>query len=63
MQNQQQTTPLEWAGMGLGLLLYVVAVAELTGVISVLPVPAYIVALVLLTVLLWAYRRQYRPIP
>jgi len=62
MQNQQQTTPLEWAGMGLGLLLYVVAVAELTGVISVLPVPAYIVALVLLTVLLWAYRRQYRPI-
>jgi len=49
--------------MGLGGLLYVAAVTELTGLISVLPVPAYIVALWLLTVVLWAYRRQYRPTP
>lgn len=58
---QYELSAIEWAGMGLGLLLYVVAVAELTGLITVLPVPAYIAALVVLTVLLWTYRRQSRP--
>lgn len=58
MENQQQLTPLEWGGMGFGLLVYAVGIAEITGDVQFVPVPTYIGLLVVLSGLLWWSRRQ-----
>ena len=58
MQHQRQTTPLEWSGVGLSLLLLVVGIAEITGAVQFAPVPAYIGTLVVLSGLLWWSRRR-----
>ena len=57
MANNQGMALIEQAGLILSLILLALGTAELTGVINIFPVTAYIFLLWIIALLLWLYRR------